>query len=130
MRHKNIATTFGVAVLAVFATLGHAQQGNPSQDKSGAAPMAHGMMDGGMMMGHMTTQHQEMSQLMSKMMESMAAIKSEKDPVKLQALIAEHSVLLDQMRDKMMGQGNMMQKMAGQMKNCPMMGDNAKPAAK
>jgi hypothetical protein len=34
------------------------------------------------------------------------------------------------MRGKMMGQGTMMQNMAGQMKNCPGMGDASKPASK
>jgi len=34
--------------------------------------------------------------------------------------------LLDQMHSKMMGQGNMMHDMAGQMKNCPAMGDARK----
>ena len=130
MRHKSAVMTIGVAVLAAFAALGLAQQTNPPQQGSGAGPMGRGMMGGGMVMGQMMTQHQEMSQLMSKMMESMAAIKSEKDPAKLQALIAQHSALLDQMHGKMMGQGTMMQKMAGQMKNCPMMGDTSKPAAK
>jgi hypothetical protein len=130
MRHKSAAMTIGLAVLAVFSALGLAQQSNTSEEKSGAGPMGRSMMSGGMMMGPMMTQHQEMSQLMNKMMESMAAIKSEKDPAKLKALIAEHSALLDQMRDKMMGQGKMMQNMAGQMKNCPMMGDNSKSPSK
>jgi hypothetical protein len=84
------------------------------------------MMGGNMMMGQMTTQHQEMTQLMSKMMQSMAAINAEKDPAKLKALLAEHTALLDQMHGKMMGQGNTMHEMAGQMKNCPAMGDASK----
>ena len=87
-------------------------------------------MGGGMMMSQMTTQHQEMSQLMNKMMESMAAMHNEKDPGKLKAMMAKHSALLDQMHEKMMGQGAMMQNMTGQMKNCPMMGDTGKPASK
>jgi len=89
-------------------------------------PMGHGMMGGQKMMGQMTTQHQEMSQLMSKMMQSMAAINVEKDPAKLKALLAEHTALLDQMHSKMMSQGNMMHELAGQMKNCPAMGDTSK----
>jgi hypothetical protein len=86
-------------------------------------------MGAGMMMGQMMTRHQEMSQLMNKMMQSMAAINNEKDPAKLKALLAEHAALLDQMRMGMMGQGNMMQNMAGQMKNCPGMRDS-EPASK
>lgn len=130
MRHKSAVLTIGLSLLAVFAAFGLAQQSNPSQDQSGAGPMGHGMMGGGMMMGQMMTQHQEMSQLMTKMTEGMAAIKGEQDPAKLKALIAEQSALLDQMRARMMGQGNMMQKMAGQTKNCPMMGNSDKSASK
>ncbi len=94
--------------------------------------MGRGMMGmgGGMMMGHMMAQHQEMSQLMSKIMQSMTAIDGEKDPAKLKALLAEHAALLDQMHTKMMGQGNMMQNMAGQMKNSPCVGDTSRPAPK
>ena len=82
------------------------------------------------MMGQMMAQHRDMSQLMSKMMQSVTAINNEKDQVKLKALLAEHAALLDQMRSKMTGQGNMMQNMAGQMKSCPGMGDASKPASK
>jgi len=109
--------------VAAFSAFGLAQQSNPSKDK--ASPMG-----GGMMMSQMMTHHQEMSQLMSKMMESMAAMNNEKDPAKLKGMIAKHGALLDQMHEKMMGQGAMMQNMSGQMKNCPMMGDTAKPASK
>jgi hypothetical protein len=126
MRQKSAVLTI---CLAVFAAIGFAQQSSGSQDKSGAGPMGQGMMGGGMM-GQMTAQHQEMSQLMTKMMDGMAAIKGEKDPAKLKAQIAEQSALLDQMHAKMMGQGNMMQKMAGQMKNCTMMGDSGKSDAR
>lgn len=129
MSHKRMIGIFFWATLAMFsAVLVAQQQSNPSQDKSG--PMGRGMMGGGMMMGQMMSQHQEMSQLMDKMMQSMTAISSEKDPAKLKALLAEHAALLDQMHTKMMGQGNMMQNMAGQMKNCPMMGEASKPASK
>ena len=94
-------------------------------------------MGHGVMMGHMMIQHQEMSQLINKMMQSMTAINNKKDPAKLKALLAEHAALLDQMRTKMMGQGKkmmgqgkMMQNMAGQMKNCPAMSDSGKPDSK
>jgi hypothetical protein len=87
-------------------------------------------MGHGVMMGQMMTQHQEMSQLMNKMMQSMTAINNKKDPAKLKALLAEHAALLDQMRTKMMGQGKMMQNMAGEVRNCPEMSDSGKPASK
>ena len=50
---------------------------------------------------------------MNKMMQSMTAINNEKDLAKLKALLAEHAALMDQMHAKMMGQGKMMQNMAG-----------------
>jgi hypothetical protein len=129
MSHKGVIGTLALATVALFSAVVLAQQqSNLSQEKSG--PMGRGMMGGGMMMGQMMAQHQGMSQLMSKMMQSMTAINSEKDPAKLKALLAEHAALLDQMRTKMMGQGNMMQNMAGQMENCPGMGDASKPASK
>jgi hypothetical protein len=92
--------------------------------------MGRGMMSGGMMMNQMMAQHQDMSQLMSKMMQSMTAINNEKDPGKLKALLAEHAALMDQMRSKMTGQGNMMQNVMSQMRNCPGMSDAAKSASK
>jgi hypothetical protein len=65
------------------------------------------MIGGGMMMNHMMAQHQEMSDLMKKMMQSMKAINSEKDPAKLQALIKGHLALMDQMRAKVRGESTM-----------------------
>jgi hypothetical protein len=129
MSRKSVMGTIALATLTLFSAVVLAQQQtSPSQEKSG--PTGRGMMGGGMMMGQMMAQHQDMSQLMSKMMQSMTAINSEKDPAKLKALLAEHTALMDQMRNKMMGQGNMMQNMAGQMKNCPGMGDAGKPGSK
>ncbi|HTM12755.1 MAG TPA: hypothetical protein VL127_07575 [Bryobacteraceae bacterium] len=129
MSYKSLMAMLGMTILAFFSTLALAQQGNPPAGKS--SPMGHGqmgkgMMSGNMRMGQMMGQHQEMSQLMSKLMQSMTAMNSEKDPAKLKALLAEHSALLDQMHSKMMGQGNIMHDMAGQMKNCPAMGDARK----
>ena len=126
MSHKSLISATGSATLALFSALVFAQQQtNHSQDKSGAGPMGRGVM-----MGHMMIQHQEMSQLMNEMMQSMTGINNEKDPAKLKALLAEHAALLDQMRAKMMGQGKMMQNMAGEIRNCPEMSDSGKPASK
>lgn len=135
MSYKNVIALLGLIILAFFSTLALAQQqANPAPGKSGPmgrGPMGGGQMNGGMMsgnmmMGQMMTHHQEMSQLMSKMIKSMTAINAEKDPAKLKALLAEHSALLDQMHSKMMSQGNMMHDVAGQMKNCPAMGGTRK----
>jgi len=129
MNHRSVIGALALAAVALFpAAVPAWQQSDPLQEKSG--PMGRGTMGGGMMMGQMMAHHQEMSQLMSKMMQSMAAIKTEKDPAKLKDLLAEHAALLEQMRTGMMGQGNMMQNMAGLMKNCPGMGDAGKPASK
>jgi hypothetical protein len=131
MSRKSLTGAIGAATLGLFSAFVFAQQQtSPSQDKSGSGPMGRGMMGAGMMMGQMITRHQEMSQLMNEMMQSMAAINNEKDPGKLKALLAEHAALLDQMRMGMMGQGKMMQNMAGQMKNCPGMRDSDMPASK
>ena len=124
MSYQSVIAMLGLSSLVLFPTLGLAQQGTPAPGNSG--PMGRRMMGGNMMMGQMTTQHQEMTQLMSKMMQSMTAINAEKDPAKLKTLLAEHTALLNQMHSKMMGQGNMMHEMAGQMKNCPAMGDASK----
>ncbi len=129
MSYKSVIAMLGLSVLTLFSTLALAQQGTPAPGKSGPmgrGQMGGGMMSGNMMMGQMMGQHQEMSQLMSKMMQSMTAINAEKDPAKLKALLAEHAALMDQMHGKMMSQGNMMHDMAGQMKNCPAMGEASK----
>jgi hypothetical protein len=127
MSRNSFIAMLALTTLALFSGLILAQQTNPRQDKSGQ--MRRGMMGGGMM-GPMMAQHQELSQLMNQMLQSMTAINSEKDPARLKALLAEHAALLDQMRSKMVGQGNMMQNMAGQMKNCPGMGGATQPASK
>ena len=89
---------------------------------------SQGMMGGGMMgmMGQMGEHHQQMSGLMDKLMASMAAIQSEKDPDALKSKLAEHQRLLEQMHGQMMQQGNRMKMMSGQMKQqCSGAGDNS-----
>ena len=128
MSRKGVIGILSSVTLVLFSVVVVAQQqSNPSQEKSG--PTSRGMMSGGMM-NQMMEQHQGMSQLMSKMTQSMTAIDSEKDPAKLKALLAEHRALMNQMRSKMTEQGSMMQNAMGQMKNCPGMGDAKKSASK
>jgi hypothetical protein len=136
MRNKVMKVGMLAAVLAVFAVGAVAQheehhpQGQASQPQSQTAPSqpgAPGMMSGGMM-GQMTKHHQQMSELMNKLMESMVAIQEEKDPDALKSKLAEHSALLKEMHDQMMQQGTMMQSMSGIMKN--MTGDDTKPSPK
>jgi hypothetical protein len=133
MRKKMMKMGLLVAVLGAFAVVAVAQrEGQPSQSLSQTAPSqpGAGMMSGGMMgkMGQMSKHHQQMSDLMNKLMESMTAIQKEKDPEALKSKLAEHSALLKEMHDQMMQQGTMIQNMSGMMKN--MRGDDTKPSTK
>jgi hypothetical protein len=134
MRNKVMKVGMLAAVLGAFAVGAVAQheehhpQGQGSQPQSQTAPSqpgAPGMMG---MMGQMTKHHQQMSDLMNKLMGSMAAIQNEKDPEALKSKLAEHSSLLKEMHDQMMQQGTMMQNMSGMMKN--MRGDDTKSSTK
>lgn len=105
-----------IIAFALFITVAANSQGE-AQNQPTQSPS--GMMNGGMggmmgMMGQMTAHHQQMSDLMNKLIESMSAIQTEKDPAKLQSKLAEHRALLEQMRSQMMQQGGMMQNMSGQ----------------
>ena len=131
---------FGIGSIAKGSLANQAQQGqatqgqtNPGMMGGGMMGQGQGMMGGGVtgMMGQMSTHHQQMTGLMNKLMQSMAAIQSEKDPEVQKSKLAEHQALLNQMRSQMMEQGNMMQMMSGQIKqSCPGSGDTAKPPAK
>ncbi len=48
----------------------------------------------GMTMGQMTVHHQQMTETMNKLMQSMTAIQNEKDPAALKSKLAEHRALL------------------------------------
>jgi hypothetical protein len=150
MRHKLFTASLLAATLTAFVIGGAAQksqqnaqdQTTQGQTKPGmmgggmmgqGAGQGQGMMGGGMMgmMGQMTTHHQQMSTLMNKLMQSIAAIRNEKDPEALKSKLAEHQALLDQMRTQMMQQGNRMQMMSGQIKqNCPAASEPVKPPTK
>src|SRR5579864_860335 len=135
---------FGIGAAAQRSAGDQTQQNQSTQGQTNSGMMGggmmgqgagqgQGMMGGGMMgmMGQMTTHHQQMSTLMNKLMQSMAAIQNEKDPEALKSKLAEHQALLSQMRSQMMQQGNMMQMMSGQIKqSCPGAGDTAKSPAK
>lgn len=140
MTHKLFTASLLAASLSAFVIGGAAQKSQQiARDQTTQGQSKPGMMGGGMMgqgagqdqgmmgggmMGQMTTHHQQMSTLMNKLRESMAAIQSEKDPAALKSKLAEHRALLDQMHSQMIQQGNMMRKMSGQMTtNCPMAGD-------
>ncbi len=135
---------FGIAAAAQRSAGDQTQTDQTTQGQTNSGMMGQGagrgmmgqgqgMMGQGMMgmMGQMTTQHQQMSGLMNKMIQSMAGIQSEKDPEALKSKLAEHQKLLEQMREQMMQQGNRMQMMSGQIKqSCPRSGDTATSPAK
>jgi hypothetical protein len=147
-----IFTTAALAVLFVLGIGGaiqhisanQAPKADSTQGQSNSGMMGGGMMGQGMgqdqgmmgrgmmgMMGQMNTHHQQMTGLMNKIMEGMAAIQSEKDPEALKSKLAEHQKLLDQMRAQMMQQGNRMQMMSGQVKQqCPGSADSSKAPTK
>jgi len=135
---------FGIGAAAQRSTGDQTQTDQTNQGQTNSGMMGRGMMGQGAgqgmmgqgqgmmgMMGQMTTHHAQMSGLMNKMMQSMEGIQNEKDPEALKSKLAEHQKLLNQMRQQMMQQGNMMQMMSGQIKqSCPGSGDTAKPPAK
>jgi hypothetical protein len=88
MRYKMLAVA-GLASTLAIGALAHQQgQTSPSQPKPGMMGQGRGMTSGGMMMGmmgQMTNHHQQMTELMNKLMQNMTAIQSEKDPAALKA---------------------------------------------
>ena len=122
MKVRNLIAVFAGAALLIPATGAFAQdphdhsKDQATQDQTKPGMMGQSMM--GMMqmmgmMGQMTAQNQDMSEMMKKLIQSMTAIQSEKDPAALKSKLAEHAALLDQMRSKMMQHGDMMRKMSG-----------------
>jgi uncharacterized membrane protein len=99
----------------------------------GGGKMPGGKMNGGMMgmgmMGQMRAHHQQMMDLMNKLMESMTAIEAAKDQATLKAKLAEHRALLEQMHGQMTQQGCMMQQMQ-QMQMPANSGNTPPPASK
>jgi hypothetical protein len=151
MKTKIVTSTFLAATLFAFGMGASANRSIGAQTLPGPTAQAQpnaGMMQGGMMggstmdqgkgqtqgmmrggtMGQMAAHHQQMAELMEKLMQSMTALQNEKDPEALKSKLAEHQALLNQMHGQMMRQGQMMQMMSGQMKqNCPAGGKSAKP---
>jgi len=132
MRFKMFAVAALASILAMGAFARQQGQTSPSQPNPGQASpgmMGQGGMGGGMMMGQMMAHHQQMTELMNKLMQSMTAIQNEKDAAALKVKIAEHQALLAQMRDQMAQQGGMMHNVSAQMQhNCPMMGFTPPPS--
>lgn len=129
MRSKSVTAFLLVAVLAVYAGRAAAQHSHDHSADSSNQNQTKSNTAGPGMMGQMMTHHQQMSDLMTKLMASMKAIEDEKDPAALKSKLAEHRALLEQMHTQMTQQGGMMKNMHGRMmKNCPMMGDNTKPS--
>ncbi len=142
MKTRTMISALVAAVLLSFGIGAGAQRSSTDQtqqDQSTQGQSAPGMMGGGMMgqsgmmgmMGQMSTHHQQMTTLMNQLMESMKEIMNEKDPAALKTKLEEHQKLLNEMRSQMMGQGNRINMMSGQIQqNCPMSGTSNKPATK
>ena len=142
MKTKVLTSTFLAVALFGFGIRAIAQRSSTEdqsqQDQTTQRPgmmgggmmgQGQGMMDGGMagMSGQMAAHHQQMSTLMNKLMESMAAIQKEKNSKELKSKLAEHQKLLDQMHSQMTQQMNMMQMMSGQgNQTCPMVDQTPK----
>jgi hypothetical protein len=90
------------------------------------------MMSGGTMgmMGQMGAHHQQMVELMNRLMQSMSAIEAEKDPAALKTKLAAHKALLEQMHSQMMVQGGMMQRMQHMHQMMGASGNSQAPASK
>jgi hypothetical protein len=140
MKSRFLAVASLAAALSAFSIGAAAQhahsfaQARTSQEQSGPGMMGGGMMGQGQgrmgqgMMGQMMSHHQQMSELMNKLMQSMSAMQNQKNSSALNKQMAEHKALLDQMRSQMMQQGRMLQNFAGQVqKSCPALnGDTTK----
>ena len=139
MRYKVVTASILAATLSAFTIAGAAQrsqkdpQDQTTQDQSKPRATGQGMMGDGMMMGMMmgmsmgqiAAHHEEMTETMNKLMQSMTAIQNEKDKNALKSKLAEHRALLEQMQNKMMEQGNTMQNMMQRMT-----GGSTPPASK
>lgn len=134
MRYKMFVVAGLASTLAIGALAQQQGQTSPSQPQPGMMGQGQKMMGGGMMMGmmdQMTTHHQQMTELMNKLMQNMTAIQNEKDPAALKTKLAEHQALLQQMREQMTQHGGMMHNMSGQIQqNCPMMSNAPPPSDK
>lgn len=89
--------------------------------------MGGGMMMGmsmGMMMGQMSAHHEEITETMAKVMQSMNALQNEKNEKALRSKLAEHRALLDQLQTQLQEEGgtmrNMTQMMGGPSAATPM----------
>jgi hypothetical protein len=126
MRHKIITASVLAVALSTFAVKGAIAQRDEQQPQNQTQDQAKsGMMGGGMMgmmgqmnqmnhtMGQMMAQHQQMSDMMTKLMQNMKAMQNEKDPAKLRAMMLDQQMMLDQMRTHMMEEGGIMHQMMG-----------------
>ena len=134
MRYKMFAIAGLASILAIGAFAQQQIQTSPSQPNPGMMGQGQGMMGGGTMMGmmgQMMANHQQMTELMNKLMQNMTAIQNENDPAALKAKIVEEQALFAQMHDQMTQQGDMMQKMSGQIpQSCPMTSATPPPSDK
>jgi hypothetical protein len=136
MRRKLMIFAILATAMAAFVISGAAQRPQNSQDQAtqdqskpgppqpggmmgqGQGMMGGGMMMGmsmGMMMGQMSAHHEEITETMAKVMQSMNALQNEKNEKALKSKLAEHRALLDQLQTQLQEEGGTMRNMTQMM---------------
>ena len=98
---------------------------DPGMMGQGQGQMGGGMKMGmsmGMMMGQMSAHHDEITETMAKVMQSMSALQNERNEKALRSKLAEHRALLEELRTELNEEG-------GAMKNMTQMMSGGAPAA-
>ena len=134
MKRKLMIFAILAIAMAAFVISGAAQrpqnyqdpspQDQSRQDQSRPGAPGGGMMGGGMMMGmsmgmmigQMSAHHDEITETMAKVMQSMNAItQNERNEKALRAKLAEHRALLDQLQTQLQEEGGTMRNMTQMM---------------
>jgi hypothetical protein len=122
-----IVLTFSMFTLLAFPQTAQQNASPPAQTNGGMMGQSQ-MMGGqgqammGQYMNQMLARHQQMSELMNKLTESMAAMQAEKNPAALATKMAEHRALIEQMQKLMNTQGGMMSQFT---QGCPVFGSGS-----
>ena len=98
----------GLSLSSAIAQIDEHQHQGAAPPQADTAKMGGGMMQ--MMMQSMMGQN-ETGALVDKLVKSLAAIETEKDPAALKTKLAEHGALLKELETKVQGQSHMMDMM-------------------
>ena len=124
MKHKVAILSILAIALAILVIPGAAKrprqnyQGQPVQDQSRSGTQGGGMVMGmsmGMMMGQMSAHHDEITETMGKVMQSMNALQNERNEKALRSKLAEHRALLQELQTELNEEGGAMKNMAQMM---------------